>query len=280
LPGKTLQQFAKEFDNEMLFNEKEGNIGVIEDSPLDDISFGKNIHFFEEVSSTNDVAKELALEGTPEWTIVVAEKQFNGRGRFDRKWVSPKGGLWFSLVLRPKISINEAFKLTSLTAVSIVNTLEKDYEIKARIKWPNDIFVNGKKVCGVLTETASTDQVLDYVIIGIGINANNASSSLPDEIKKNTTSLIAEKGEEIDTEHFLTKLLQQMEEYYRDPVKLDKVIGEWKRLDSVLGKKVIVSEGNESFTGEAVDVDDLGALMVKLSDGSVKIVTSASISLG
>ncbi len=280
MPGKTLQQFAKEFDNEMLFNEKEGNIGVIEDSPLDDISFGKNIHFFEEVSSTNDVAKELALEGTPEWTIVVAEKQFNGRGRFDRKWVSPKGGLWFSLVLRPKISINEAFKLTSLTAVSIVNTLEKDYEIKARIKWPNDIFVNGKKVCGVLTETASTDQVLDYVIIGIGINANNASSSLPDEIKKNTTSLIAEKGEEIDTEHFLTKLLQQMEEYYRDPVKLDKVIGEWKRLDSVLGKKVIVSEGNESFTGEAVDVDDLGALMVKLSDGSVKIVTSASISLG
>jgi BirA family biotin operon repressor/biotin-[acetyl-CoA-carboxylase] ligase len=280
LPGKTLQQFAKEFDNEMLFNEKEEAIGVIEDSPLDDISFGKNIHFFEEVSSTNDVAKELALEGTPEWTIVVAEKQFNGRGRFGRKWVSPKGGLWFSLVLRPKISINEAFKLTSLTAVSIVNTLEKDYEIKARIKWPNDIFVNGKKVCGVLTETASTDQVLDYVIIGIGINVNNAPSSLPDEIQKNTTSLMTEKGEEINTERFLTKLLQQMEEYYRDPWKLDKVIGEWKRLDSVLGKKVIVSEGNESYTGEAVDVDDLGVLMVKLSDGSVKRVTSASISLG
>ena len=275
-----LQQFPKEFDNEMLFNEKEEVICVIEDSPLDDISFCKNIHFFEEVSSTNDVAKELASEGAPEWTTVVAEKQFNGRGRFGRKWVSPKGGLWFSLVLRPKININEAFKLTSLTAVSIVNTLEKDYQIKAKIKWPNDIFVNGKKVCGVLTETASTDQVLDYVIIGIGINANNALRSLPDELQNNTTSLMVEKGEEIDTKLFLTKLLLHMEGYYRDPVKLDKVIGEWKRLDSVLGKKVIVSEGNESFTGEAVDVDDLGALIVKLSDGSVKRVTSASISLG
>lgn len=240
----------------MLFNEKEEVICVIEDSPLDDISYNKNIHFFEEVSSTNDVAKELALEGAPEWTIVVAEKQFNGRGRFGRKWVSPKGGLWFSLVLRPKININEAFKLTSLTAVSIVNTLEKDFQIKARIKWPNDIFVNGKKICGVLTETACTDQVLDYVIIGIGINVNNAPSSLPDEFKKNTTSLMAEKGEEIDTQCFLTKLLQQFEGYYKDPGKLDRVIDEWKRLDSVLGEKVIVSEGNESFTGAAVDVDD------------------------
>ena len=252
---------------------------MIEDSTLDDISFGKTIHRFEEVSSTNDVAKKLAVEGAPEGTVVVAERQFSGRGRFGRKWVSPKGGLWLSLVLRPKISIKESFKLTFLTAVPIANTLNEELQIEVQIKWPNDILVKGKKVCGILTETASTNQILEYAIIGIGINVNNTPSSLPAEFHKNTTSLKVEKGEEIDTDRFLTKLLQHMEYYYRDLGKSDKVLNEWKRFDCVLGKKVVVSEGGESFTGEAVDLDDLGALIVKLSNGRVKRITSASISL-
>lgn len=253
---------------------------MVDDLGLELVTFGKVVHFFKEVSSTNDVLKKLAAEGAPEGTVVIAEKQVEGRGRSGKRWVSPRGGLWFSLLLRPKIRVHESFKLTFITSISIVNALEKVLRIKASIKWPNDILVNGKKVCGVLTETASIDKSIEYAVIGVGVNANFNPSSLPLEIQEIATTLTAETGKEIDTEHLLRTLLHQMEKHYGSLGIFNTILTEWRRLDCVLGEKVVVNNGVESFEGVAIDVDSQGALIVRLIDGSIKKVTSAGISLG
>ncbi|MEM4650062.1 MAG: biotin--[acetyl-CoA-carboxylase] ligase, partial [Candidatus Bathyarchaeia archaeon] len=115
------------------------------------------ILWFKTVDSTNNIAKKLAEEGFEEGTIIVAETQTKGRGRYRRTWFSPKGGLWFSIILRPEMSPNEVFKLNFLTTLSIVKAINDLYNLKAEIKWPNDVLINGKKVCGVLNETKIKD---------------------------------------------------------------------------------------------------------------------------
>jgi len=234
-----------------------------------------------EITSTNDIAKKLASEGAREGTVIVAQRQTGGRGRFGKKWVSPVGGLWFSIILRPKIRPQEINLLTFLASVSVCNIINQSLRTRSSIKWPNDILLDEKKVCGILTETAICSGSLEYVVIGIGINTNNRVYLFPEDLRKNSTSLIEITGEEIDNKALLTRLLREIEDYYRilKVGNYNRILRDWKKHCCLLGKEITIHENGETFTGEAIDVDYQGALLIKLEDGSIRKILSASIEL-
>lgn len=240
---------------------------------------GQKIHHFTEVTSTNDVAKELAVSGAREGTVITAEVQTCGKGRIGRSWLSPKGGTWFSIILRPEVKARDAFKITFLTAVAIAKTIRKMFQLNAEIEWPNDVLINGKKVCGILTETSIKGEILDFVIVGIGINANVDINSFPKHLRKTVTTLSAEVKMEVDGEKLLQKLLDTLEAYYKmfEEGKFDSILDEWKQLNRFFGANVEVVDFNEKIMGQAVDVDQSGALIVKLADGTTRKVFSGDV---
>jgi BirA family biotin operon repressor/biotin-[acetyl-CoA-carboxylase] ligase len=240
---------------------------------------GQKIHYFSEVTSTNDVAKKLATLGAEEGTMVIAEAQTCGRGRLGKGWLSPKGGLWFSVILYPKVKAKDAFKITFLTAVAIAKTIKKMLKLNAEIEWPNDVLVSGKKVCGILTETSIRGETVDSVIVGVGINANIDSNFFPEDLKKNATTLSAEVKKEVDREKLLRKLLEELEVYYRmlKENNFDSILEEWKQLNRLFGANVEVVSFNEKIEGQAVNVDQNGALIIKLADGTTRKVFSGDV---
>jgi len=242
---------------------------------------GRKIHHFTEVTSTNDVAKRLAAEGAEEGTIVISEKQTLGRGRLGRRWVSPEGGIWFSMILRPEVASKDASKLTFVVAVAVARVIRKMFNLDAEIKWPNDVLIGGKKVCGILTEASTKGDVVDFVIVGIGINANVSLDAFPRSLRRSITSLRRELRREVEREKFLCALLQEMENYYTLFIreKFDSILEEWRKLAGILGHHVEVSSFNEKIRGLAVDVDQDGMLMIKLRDGTIRRVASGDVTL-
>jgi len=177
--------------------------------------FGKRIVFLREVDSTNDYAKELASYGAEEGTAVVAETQTAGRGRLGREWISPKGGLYFSVILRPRISASEAVKLVFVAGLAVAKIFEEVYGLHVEIKKPNDVLVNGKKISGILAETNTTGEKVNYTIIGIGINVNfDVKETLPKELAKNATSLENELDKKIRLEQLFKALIEKLESLY------------------------------------------------------------------
>jgi len=176
---------------------------------------GQEIYHFTEVTSTSDVAKELAIKGAKEGTLVIAETQSRGRGRFGRKWISPEGGMWFSVILRPKVAPEDALKLTLMAAVVVAKVISDMFKLEAEVKSPNDVVVDGKKVCGILTEMSTKDDTVDFVVIGVGINANVSLDSFPKDLRKFLTSLKEELKEDVDRKTFLCALLEELERYYK-----------------------------------------------------------------
>ena len=242
---------------------------------------GQKIHYFAEIASTSDVAKDLATLGAKEGTIVIAEVQTCGRGRLGRDWLSPKGGIWLSIVLRPEIKAKDTFKITFLTAVAVAKTIRKMFKLNAEIEWPNDVLVNGKKVCGILTETSIRGETADFVIVGVGVNTNFDVALFPEHLKNTVTTLAAEIKKEVDREKILHNLLEELDVYYRmfKENKFDSILEEWKQLNRLFGANVEVVSFNEKIMGQAVNVDQNGALVVKLADGTTRKVYSGDITL-
>lgn len=240
---------------------------------------GRTIHYFRRVASTNDVAKEFAARGAKEGTVIVAETQTRGRGRLGREWVSPEGGIWLSVILRSTVNLKDASKLTLTASVAVARTLNKIYDVKAEIKWPNDVQIDGRKVCGILTEATARDKTADFFVVGIGVNANIDLSSLPKLLRDSTTSLKEELKRNIEREQFLSALLTEIERYYDafSRRKFDSILKEWRSLCSHLGSQVKIASFDETFEGLAVDVDENGALLVKLKDGTTRRVVSGDI---
>jgi biotin-[acetyl-CoA-carboxylase] ligase BirA-like protein len=176
---------------------------------------GQKIYDFTEVTSTNDVAKELAIKGAEEGTMVIAETQSRGRGRLGRKWVSPEGGIWFSIILRPKVDPEDALKLTLIAAAVAAKVVGDVFKLEAEVKWPNDVVINGKKVCGILTEMSTKGGLVDFVVIGFGVNANTNFDSFPKHLRKSLTSLKEELKEDVDRKKFLCALLEELERRYK-----------------------------------------------------------------
>lgn len=233
---------------------------------------GKAIHIFDVVESTNSIARTLAGEGAEQGTVVLAEMQSAGKGRLDRDWFSPKGGLWLSIILRPDIKPSEATKVTLMAGVAVTRTLRTAYNLDAKIKWPNDVLIKDKKVCGTLTEVRTLENEIDYLILGIGINANFGLEELPEQIRGLATTLRHEIGRELDFEQLFIDLLKEIDRYYAllKSGKSGTILKEWKELSDTLGRNVKIETQKESIEGVALGVDDAGALIIRTIDNKIQ----------
>jgi len=244
--------------------------------------FGKRIVFLREVDSTNNVAKELASYGAVEGTVVIAEAQTVGRGRLNRKWISPKGGLYFSIILRPKTNSSEAVKLVFVAGLAVAETLRELYHSKVETKWPNDVLVGGRKVCGILSEMRTTNERVGFVVIGIGVNANfDVKKDIPRELWGSAISLENELGKKVNLEELFRVLLEKLENVYDSFLKegFAPVLEKWKAFASFLGQKVTVISETGELAGLALDVKDDGSLIVKLEDGKEKRILVGDVSM-
>jgi biotin-[acetyl-CoA-carboxylase] ligase BirA-like protein len=243
---------------------------------------GKTVLFLREVNSTNLWAKGLARSGAPDGTIAVAETQSSGRGRLDRRWYSPVGGLWFSVVMRPKIYASQVSQLTVMTALSVIQTLRDLYGLEANAKWPNDVLVNGRKICGILGEANSEANKVSFVIMGIGLNANfDVDKALPESIAASATSLETEVGHKVGLERLLATLLKRFEADYDIYARrgFSYIVAKWKGHANFLGREVDVIDQHRTFRGIAEDMDANGALALRLKDGTLRSFLATDVSL-
>ena len=241
---------------------------------------GRSIIFSRVVASTNDLAKELAALGASEGTVVFAEAQTCGRGRLGREWVSPIGGLWFSVVLRPKLEPSEASRLVFVGGLAVAETLRELYGLAVATKWPNDVLINGKKVCGILAEMNTTGHKINRVVLGVGVNANFEVKALPKVLWESATTLETELGK-IDLERLFRALLENLEGTYDVFTRrgFATVLQEWKSFACLLGGPVEVMDANEKYVGLALDVDCDGSLVLRLKDGSTRRVLAGDVSV-
>jgi BirA family transcriptional regulator, biotin operon repressor / biotin---[acetyl-CoA-carboxylase] ligase len=224
-----------------------------------------NIFYYPEVSSTMDTAKELARKNCPDFTVVVAGRQTRGRGRLTRQWLSDDGGLYFTMVLRPDIPVLLSSRVNFLASLTLARLLRELFHIDAAVKWPNDILVDGHKISGMLSELeAETDRVL-FISIGMGINVNND----PSLVEPGASSLKKITGREISKKMLLARFLAEFEKRLRN-IEFENVISEWKKYTITLNRRVKIVTHQEVSEGLAVDVEQDGALVLELADGTRK----------
>jgi len=235
--------------------------------------FGRRVFFGREVDSTSDWAKKLAKMGAQEGTVTVAGTQTLGRGRLGREWFSPRGGLWFSIVLRPKRKASEAAKLVFVPSLAVAEVLHEKYGMGTETKWPNDVLVHGKKICGILAEMNSKTGNVNYVVLGIGVNANfRVEHVLSASVRTTPTSIEDELGRRIRLESLLKWFLEKMERTYDEYVEVGfaPVLEKWKTYAGFLGRSVAVVDEEERLSGLALDIDLEGALILGLRNGTKK----------
>jgi BirA family biotin operon repressor/biotin-[acetyl-CoA-carboxylase] ligase len=239
---------------------------------LDSKIIGRKIHYFKEINSTNLYAKKLVHEGAQEGTVVVADIQLSGRGRKDRNWSSPSGGLWFSIVLYPQLPPEKGMIVTMAASVAVAQAIKEITGLNPNIKWPNDILLNKKKVCGVLTELDAEMDRINYSIIGIGINVNN---EIEEDLKDIAISLKSIIGYKISRVKLLQSILKFLDENYEKLASKDKkIIREiWLSFANIIGRKIQVNDEKEKISGIVIDVDDSGCLILDNDKGQVRIVS-------
>jgi BirA family biotin operon repressor/biotin-[acetyl-CoA-carboxylase] ligase len=237
---------------------------------------GKHIKYFKETESTNIIAREIA-SSVNEGTIVIAESQTAGRGRLGRKWISPVGGIWLSIILKPRIEPVYAPRITLLAGVSVAKAMQ-DIGLPAKIKWPNDILINGKKVCGILTEIGAEADIIDYLVVGIGIDANVDTGTFPEEFRDNSTSLEKEMGHKINRVEFVQKLLEEFETLYTKFHKdgFPQILEEWRNMSATIGQWVKITAQAKTIYGEAIGVDNEGALIVETGEGHLEKIVAGN----
>ena len=225
----------------------------------------QKIYHFAEVDSTMEVAKELAKKGAEEGTIVVTERQACGKGRLSREWFSPRGGIYFTLSLKPKISPVYAPRVNLMASVAVAKAIRGLFGLAAELKWPNDVLIEGRKVCGILAEMEAEMDAINFVNLGIGINANFPIS----QYEKGATSLKEELGKEIVRKELLNSVLSEIAKQQALLTKAD-LLEEWKSLSATLNRDVRVVSLGEEVTGKAIGIDSNGALILKCPDNSLR----------
>jgi BirA family biotin operon repressor/biotin-[acetyl-CoA-carboxylase] ligase len=243
---------------------------------------GRSVFFSNVVGSTNEWAKELAAYGAAEGTVAVAETQTRGRGRLGREWFSPKGGLWFSVILRPNLKPAEVVGLVFVAGLAVAEVLRELYSLEAETKWPNDVLVNESKVCGILTEMNTVGARVNFVVVGVGVNANfDVAKVFPEELREAAVSLENVLGRKVRLEELFRALLEKLEYFYELLLKegFDPILAEWKKYAGFLGCHVEVISGTEKWVGLALDVDYDGSLILRLKDGTVKHVLVGDVTL-
>lgn len=243
---------------------------------------GRNIYYRDSVSTTNETAKELARKGAEEGALVVAEEQTGGKGRLGRRWFAPKHkGIWFSLIFYPPVLPPEANQITMLAAVAVASAIQKETGITTGIKWPNDLLVGDKKICGILTELSAEMERINYLVVGIGINVNQDKTDFPEDLWESAASLKTHSGRKIDRVRLLQAVLAEFERWYG--IWLDRgfapVLDRWKELSISLNRPVRIQTSNKSWEGWAEDIDGDGALLLRLPGGELRRVISGEVSL-
>ena len=241
---------------------------------------GRTVHFFPEVDSTNLTAMDLAQQNAPEGTVVLAEQQLHGRGRGDRSWYSPpEVGIYCSILLRPELSPAKTMLLTLMTAVAIAKAVARETNLSPRIKWPNDILINDKKVVGILLESKVGKTGVEHAIIGFGINVNHTPADLHQELLSTASSLFIELGEQVDRRKLIIKILAEVEYLYEGLQQGDAtiILEEWRRFSATLGRHVRILQRGEEREGIAVDVTEEGALLVRVEQNSLITVHAGDI---
>ncbi|MBB3109317.1 BirA family biotin operon repressor/biotin-[acetyl-CoA-carboxylase] ligase [Paenibacillus phyllosphaerae] len=246
---------------------------------LRDTSIVSSIKLFESVDSTQNIAHRLAEEGAPSGTLVIAEQQTSGRGRMGRQWVSPSGkGIYMSMVLRPDLPLQFAPQLTLLTAVALCRALKEIAPLPIGIKWPNDLLIEGKKISGILLESAAEDERLRHVIMGIGISVNLTEDDYPEELLPIATSLrIASGGEPLDRAAVIASFMKQFEHLYAVYISqgFSPIQTLWEALSVTLHKPTKLMTPQGVVEGIPVALNDSGALLVRLGDGREMPIFSA-----
>ncbi|MCJ7656478.1 MAG: biotin--[acetyl-CoA-carboxylase] ligase [Candidatus Atribacteria bacterium] len=243
---------------------------------------GKEIYYFPELKSTNIMAKEKTLhraEEISEGTLIIAERQSAGKGRLGREWFSPAGGIWLSIILYPQLPPSYIPRITLMTAVAVVKAINICTQIESQIKWPNDILINEKKVCGILTEMSAELDIINWVVVGIGINVNIDHRKFPEDIHENTISLKEVLDKEVLRVRMVQIFLQEFERYYESLKRREfsSILKEWKLYSHTLGRKIRVDMGERIVTGEAVNINEEGALILKKEDGELIKIISGTI---
>jgi BirA family biotin operon repressor/biotin-[acetyl-CoA-carboxylase] ligase len=242
---------------------------------------GKKIYYYDEIDSTNDAADQLAREGAREGTIVLTDYQMKGRGRMERKWISPKGkNLLFSIILKPHIDPSFVSLITIMSSVALAKALRK-FDLFAKIKWPNDLFVEEKKVAGILTEMKCEQDEIKYLVLGIGVNVNMDVSEFPSSLWNQASSLAMLKGQPLDRKSLFETVLLELEAEY-DLVKegeYERILQEWSKMSLLVGKWVEVLCGSKKLEGIVLGSGSKGELLLKLENGFVESVLSGDVRL-
>lgn len=238
--------------------------------------FGKQVYSFKKTDSTNTIAYRLAEDGEAEGCIICAEEQTKGRGRLGRIWKSYPGGIYMSLILRPDLEPMKTARITLAASVATAEAIRAVASLPARIKWPNDVLIHGQKISGILTEMKAEQDEIDFVILGIGVNVNNEKEKLP----AGATSLQEELRRPISKVTVAKRILESLEKYYtRAREDFASVITEWRNLSDTLGSRVKVTAHGEALEGQALDVDENGALILRLDSGFNKHIFSGDVEL-
>lgn len=242
---------------------------------------GRSIYYFNSIDSTNKKAKEVAQD-EQEGTVIIAEEQTAGKGRMGRSWVSPKGkGIWMSLILKPTMEPMKVPKLTLIGAAAVYKALE-NMGIKAQIKWPNDVLIDGKKICGILTEMSGELNMVNYVIMGIGINVNLDEKDIPDQLKDKATSLKISTGKEINRKELTANILNEFEKLYisfKEKDQMNEVLKICRENSILLGEEVKIIRGNDVRIGKAIDINENGELLIKFEGDKVESIIAGEVSL-
>jgi len=243
---------------------------------------GRDIRVFQVTTSTNDVVEKLARDGVKEGVVIFAESQTKGRGRLGRKWVSPPGqGLWFSILLRPDLRPQEATQLTVAAATALWRAIQSETGLSAEIKWPNDIFFRGKKAAGILTEMNAELDHVNYLILGVGVDVNQAVNEFPPDVRKIATSLCVEFGAPILRAELATAILRELDlDYARIGAgRFGELADEWEAHCTTIGQQVAISIGERRIRGRAESLDDDGALLVRTEHGHLERIIGGDVTV-
>ena len=237
---------------------------------------GQTVLHYHRLASTMDVAKQEAQRGAPEGTIVIADEQTAGKGRIKRVWLTPEGNIALSVILYPTVTY--LTYLVMLASLAVARSIEAVTGLKTQIKWPNDVLINGKKLCGILAESDVRGDVVNYAIIGIGMNVNLRLSDFP-EITPTATSLAAELGKDVSRLEIVRRLLVEIERLYLAVPAVEHIYEEWRDRLVTLGKTVQVKSGKNTLEGIAESVDRDGSLLLRHPDGSSTRIVAGDVTL-
>jgi BirA family biotin operon repressor/biotin-[acetyl-CoA-carboxylase] ligase len=236
---------------------------------------GRQVIYRDVAESTQSIAIAIADRQGSHGAVVIAEQQKSGRGRIKRKWLSPKGGIWMSVILQPKVPTARITTLPFVAALAVCKAIQEATKLEARLKWPNDVMIGGKKVAGILLDISAEAEQVNYAVVGIGINANVDSQAISSKIESKVTSIKDELGREASRLAIVKLLLEKLEFYYGELERHGPagIIEEWRKNSDMLGRQVSVIQGEKVQTGVAADINEDGSLLLRTGKGDLNIVS-------